>query len=64
MKKLSLLLVSIALFSFVSLNSCKQASQPAEEVTEEEVMEEAAPAEEMVADTAMEAEAPAEEVAE
>jgi len=62
MKKLSLLLVSIALFSFISFNSCKQASQP-EEVVEEEVMEEA-PVEEPVADTAMEAEAPAEEVAE
>jgi len=62
MKKLSLLLVSIALFSFVSLNSCKQASQPAETETEE-VMEEA-PAEEPAMADSVEAEAPAEEVAE
>ncbi len=64
MKKLSLLLVSVALFSFVSLNSCKQASKPAAE--SEEVMEEAPATEDttMAADTsAMEEAAPAEEPA-
>ncbi|MFO7656524.1 MAG: hypothetical protein R6W78_05615 [Bacteroidales bacterium] len=42
MKKLSLLLVSVALFSFVSLNSCKQAPKADETVEEavEEVIEE------------------------
>ena len=33
MKKLSLLLVSVALFSFISLNSCKQTPKEAEEET-------------------------------
>ncbi|HJX70625.1 MAG TPA: hypothetical protein VJ346_01700 [Bacteroidales bacterium] len=50
MKKLSLLLVSVALFSFVSLNSCKQAPKP-EESAVEEAMEEAQEAVEAAADT-------------
>ena len=63
MKKLSFLLVALALFCFISLNSCKQQAGEAEEATEEVVEE----AEEMVeetaeADTMMEeAEAEAEE---
>ena len=64
MKKLSLLLVSVALFSFVSLNSCKQASKPAAET--EEMQEEAPAAEDTAAaaDTgAMQEAAPAEEPA-
>ena len=65
MKKLSLLLVSVALFSFVSLNSCKQASKPAE-TESEEVMEEAPAAEETMTDSTAAAaeEAPAEEATE
>jgi hypothetical protein len=58
MKRISLLLVSIALFSFVALNSCQnQASQPAE--TDTEVIEE----EEVVTDTAA-VEMPTEDVIE
>ncbi|UCH13741.1 MAG: hypothetical protein JSV22_11615 [Bacteroidales bacterium] len=63
MKKLSFLLVALALFCFISLNSCKQQAAEAEgeeateEVVEEEVVEEAAEA-----DTLME-EAEAEEEA-
>jgi len=46
MKKLSLLLVSVALFSFVSINSCKQAPKQ-----EESTIEEAEEPVEEVADT-------------
>lgn len=68
MKKISLLLVSIALFGFIALNSCKSQAKPAEETTEEPAMEEA-PAEEEPAAAAdssaeMESEAPAETPAE
>jgi large-conductance mechanosensitive channel len=57
MKKLSFLLVALALFCFISLNSCKQKAGEAEEATEEEVVEEA---EEMVEEP-MEADTVAEE---
>lgn len=60
MKKLSLLLVSVALFSFISLNSCKQTPKEAEEPVEE-VMEETEDVVEEAADTV---EAAAEEVVE
>ncbi len=39
MKKLSFLLVALALFCFISLNSCKQKAGEAEEATEEVVEE-------------------------
>jgi len=61
MKKLSLLLVSVALFSFISLNSCKQTPKEAEEEPVEEVMEETEDVVEEAADTV---EAAAEEVVE
>ena len=48
MKKLSFLLVALALFCFISLNSCKQKAGEAEEATEEVVEE----AEEMVEEPA------------
>ena len=56
MKKLSFLLVALALFCFISLNSCKQQAGEAEEATEEVVEE----AEEMVEEP-MEADTVAEE---
>lgn len=53
MKKLSLLLLSVALFSFISLNSCKQAPKPEEAI--EEAVEEAVEDIEAAADTVVEA---------
>ncbi len=53
MKKLSFLLVALALFCFISLNSCKQKAVEAEEATEE-VVEEAEMVEEAAADTVAE----------
>ena len=60
MKKLSFLLVALALFCFISLNSCKQQAGEAEEATEE-VMEEAT---EEVMEEAVEADTVAEEAEE
>lgn len=69
MKKLSFLLVSIALVAFVSLNACKSSTKPAEEAVVEEVVEEEVVEEQPVDTTMVEAteeatEAPAEEVVE
>jgi hypothetical protein len=44
MKKLSFLLVALALFCFISLNSCKQKAGEAEEATGEMVEEAEEPA--------------------
>ncbi len=60
MKKLSFLLVALALFCFISLNSCKQKAAEAEEETTEEMVEEETVEEPAVADTVAE-EAEAEE---
>ncbi|MGD2034725.1 MAG: hypothetical protein PVF73_06705 [Bacteroidales bacterium] len=52
MKKLSFLFVAFALVGFISFNACKSSTQPAEEATEEEVVEEVEMVEEEpVADT-------------
>lgn len=51
MKKLSFLLVVIALVGFISLNACKTSTPPAEEVTEEAVEEVTEEVIEEVADT-------------
>ena len=66
MKKLSFLLVALALFCFISLNSCKQKAGEAEETEVEEVEEVDVPAEEPadVDTVAAEEEAPAEETME
>ncbi len=64
MKKLSFLLVALALFCFISLNSCKQKAGEAEEAPEE-VVEESTEKAEAPADTlAEEAEEAPEEVME
>ena len=62
MKKLSFLLVALALFCFISLNSCKQKAGEAEEATEEVVEEAEEPA--AVADTIVEEAAAGEETME
>jgi large-conductance mechanosensitive channel len=65
MKKLSFLLVALALFCFISLNSCKQKAGEAEQATEEVVEEGEEAVKEAPADTvAEEAEGEAEETME
>ncbi len=51
MKKLSFLLVAIALVGFISLNACKTSTAPVEEATEDAVEEVTEEVIEEVADT-------------